>query len=412
MDSITLTKKEFKYLFLIIVVFIAACIETDIYLPAFPDMMLYFGISETQIQHLLTYNFVGICLAGPLYGPISDALGRKKPILTALGLFLIGSIMTLYAQNFETMLWGRILQGIGSGGCFTLGTAIIFDAFSEKKAVAALNQINAIVPFIMAAAPMLGGYLNHTYGFRSNFLAIAVCVFISFIISLGVLEETLPKNKRTYFQIKKIGGEFKLVLTSFPFWVVTIVVSLIFASYLAFLSNTALLFVLEFGIDKHWLPFFQAALLGSWLMANLIFSFLIKYCEVKKIKQMGLVLMIASCFILLCATWLTPHNPYSFTSGMMLYAFGANWINGFYFPEGMELFPDSKGVTASILTSIRLLVTAAIVALTAKLYNGTIYPIAGVVLGTMFIAIPLIMLYERKYAKQPLIVESKRYLEI
>src|SRR5260221_11231309 len=107
-----MTKKELKYLFLIFVVFIAACIETDIYLPAFPDMMNYFSVSEEAIQSLLTWNFVGICVSGPLYGPISDAFGRKKPLIVALGLFLAGSLITLFAHTFDHMLWGRLLQGL------------------------------------------------------------------------------------------------------------------------------------------------------------------------------------------------------------------------------------------------------------------------------------------------------------
>ena len=79
--------KERYYLFLITIIFIAACIETDIYLPAFPDMMKFFAVSEGAIQGLLTWNFLGICLSGPFYGPISDAFGRKKPLLFALLLF-------------------------------------------------------------------------------------------------------------------------------------------------------------------------------------------------------------------------------------------------------------------------------------------------------------------------------------
>src|SRR5579872_6483105 len=100
-----------KYLFLIIVIFIAACIETDIYLPAFPDMMRFFQASEEQIQSLLTWNFIGICLSGPFYGPFSDSYGRKKPLLLALGLFLAGSLLTIFGQTFDQMLMGRLLQG-------------------------------------------------------------------------------------------------------------------------------------------------------------------------------------------------------------------------------------------------------------------------------------------------------------
>lgn len=103
--------KENKTLFLMIVIFIAACIETDIFLPAMVDMMNYFHVSEEEIQMLLTLNFAGICLSCPLYGPISDAFGRKKPLLVALGLFLMGCILTLFSNDFTVMLAGRVLQG-------------------------------------------------------------------------------------------------------------------------------------------------------------------------------------------------------------------------------------------------------------------------------------------------------------
>ncbi len=208
---------EWKILCLIIVIFIAACIETDIYLPAFIDMMHFFSVSEGEIQSLLTWNFAAICLSGPLYGPLSDVFGRKKPLMVALGLFLIGSIATLFATNFDWMLLGRVLQGLGSGGCFTLGTAIIFDSFQKEKAIQALNKINSVVPFIMAGAPMLGGYLNQMYGFRFNFSAIALCVLISFIICLLFFDEPISQEKRIPLNLKQIGRDFKKVTCSLPF---------------------------------------------------------------------------------------------------------------------------------------------------------------------------------------------------
>ena len=119
--------------------------------------------------------------------------------MAALGMFLLGSIVALFSQNLDQMLLGRILQGLGSGGCFTLGTAIIFDSFQKEQAIAATNSLNTIVPLIMAAAPMLGGYLNNAYGFGSNFLAIVLFVLLSFVVCLFFFKETLPvENRGTY----------------------------------------------------------------------------------------------------------------------------------------------------------------------------------------------------------------------
>lgn len=353
--------KEWKYIFLIISIFIAACVETDIYLPAFTDMMEYFAISEDAIQSLLTWNFIGICLVGPIYGPLSDSLGRKKPLLFALGIFLLGSLLTLFAESFTLMLIGRVLQGLGSGGCFTLGTAVIFDLFNAEQAIQALNKINSIVPFIMAAAPMAGGYLNYLFGFRSNFMAIAILVLISLLITLFWFQEPLSKDKRVPLDLKKIGADFRLVLSSLPFWQTTLIVCLLFSGYITFLSGISVLYVMELGVDKYFLPFYQAALLGAWLAANLCFKRAIKRWGTGRVKKIGTVLFTMGGLSVALVALIAPSNTYLPVGMIMINAFGANWAQGIYFPEGMDLFPEIRGTTASILTSARLLISAFVV---------------------------------------------------
>lgn len=387
--------KELRYLILIIAIFISACIETDIYLPAFTDMMQFFAISEEQIQGILTWNFIAICLAGPFYGPLSDAIGRKKPLLFALGIFFLGSLLTVYSNTFTLMLLGRILQGVGSGGCFVLGTAIIFDTFQGEKALLAINRINSIVPFLMAGAPLLGGYLNMAYGFRSNFIAIAFFVLISLLLTLFFLEEPLPVSKRSVFNVKEVAKQFKTVASSFPFWQTVFIVCLIFAGYLTFLSNISLFFVLELGVDKAALPYFQAALLGAWLIASLTFKKVIDCTCVQTTKKIGTTIFAAGGIIAFGSALIAPDNPYWITSGMVLYSIGANWVQGIYFPEGMELFPDMKGITASFLTSARLLITAGVVGFTSHFYDASIYPIAYTILGIVVVILANIWLYER-----------------
>ncbi len=393
---------QLKYLFLIVVIFISACIETDIYLPAFPDMMKAFSVSEGAIQGLLTWNFVGICVSGPLYGPISDSFGRKKPLMVALGIFLAGSALALFARNLDEMLWGRILQGLGSGGCFTLGTAILFDAFQKEKAIDALNKLNTIIPVIMAGAPVVGGYLNYTFGFRSNFLAIAAFVLVSFIVCLFLFDETHPKEKRASFQAKAVWRDFKEAFSNLAFWQVTWVGSLLFAGYIAFLSGTAVLFMVDFGMSKATFPFIQAAILAAWVAGSLVINRAIAKWGAQQVKKAGIILTVIGSVGLAVAAWATPQNPYFLTSGILFYAFGANWIIGLYVPEGMEILPHIKGITASLMTSARLLIAALVVGLSSALYNGTIYPLVAVILGGTAVILPTLVVYEKRRALKPL----------
>lgn len=389
-------KEEWQYLILIFVIFVAACIETDIFLPALPDMMKNFFVSEGAIQGLLTWNFVGICLAGPFYGPLSDAFGRSKPLFIALAIFFLGGLVTLFSKSFDQMLIGRILQGIGSGGCFTLGTAIIFDVFTKEKAINAMNKLNLLIPIIMAGAPMLGGYLNCTFGFRSNFVAIGGCALLSLIIALLFFKEPLKKEKRVPFQIKSILKDFVFALKNTAFWQLTIITSVTFAGYIAFVSGTSVLFVVEFGVSRSIFPLFQAAILGAWMVGSLSLKRAMAQWGNQKIKKTGASLCALGGIWLAITGIVAAENPLLLTFGMMLYAFGANWIFALYFPEAMELLPHIKGVIASLLTSLRLLIAALAIGFASAIYNATSYPLIAIVIGSLILILPSLIFYEKR----------------
>lgn len=398
-DGKRMFSRDIKYLILIVVIFLAACIETDIYLPAFPDMMIFFKTSEKTIQSLLTWNFFGICISGPFYGPIADSFGRRKPLLIALGLFFIGSIITIFAVDFDWMLVGRLFQGLGSGGCFTLGTAILFDAFPEKKAVAVIAQLNVVIPVTMAFAPMVGGYLNLVYGFRANFVAIAAFVLVSLIMCLTMLDETHPVESRHPFKAKSIARDFGRAFSSLAFWQVIGIISLLFAGYLAFVSSTAVLYVQEFGISKLWIPAFQGAVLGAYVLASLLCSRSVSRWGAQKVKRIGVWFVTGGGILFAVAAFIFPTNPYAQTFGMLFYAYGVSWVMTPYFSESMEILPDIKGVASSLLTSFRLLITAVIVGAVAIFYDATVFPLCYMVLGILFVTIPMILSYEKSKLK-------------
>ncbi|MCA9508291.1 MAG: MFS transporter [Myxococcales bacterium] len=394
-----MSRKDFSNLALIIIIFIAACIETDSYLPAFPDMMIFFNTSEEAIQGLLTWNFFGICISCPFYGPLSDAYGRRLPLLVALSLFFLGSLITLFVTDLNLMLMGRVLQGIGSGGCFTLGTAILFDAFPKEKAMLAINQLNTIIPIIMATAPMLGAHLNNQYGFKSNFLAITMFVGFSLFICLVFYRETLKSDQRKDFSFLSLIKDFKRAFTCVPFWQTSIYISLFFALYIGFLSLISVFFVLELKVDKLFFPWFQTAILGSFVLASLSYKRVFKRLG-KDFKKTGLGFSFLGAILFCLSALLFPKNPYAMTACMMIVAVGLNFTMTLYFDECIHWLEDIKGIAASLLTSARLLLTAIFVGISGKIYDKTVIPFALLTTVVVLICGICIISYEKNYAKK------------
>ena len=102
----------------------------DSVLPAFPMMIDSLKVSaDNQIQFVISILFLGLILGQLLFGPISDSFGRKTGILIGLLIFIFGSILSLVAPNFEVMLLGRFLQGVGAAASRVICVAIARDLY-------------------------------------------------------------------------------------------------------------------------------------------------------------------------------------------------------------------------------------------------------------------------------------------
>ncbi len=384
------TATELYQLFLIIVIFAAACLETDIYLPAFPDIMAYFGVSETKIQWILSWNFIALCISGPIYGPLSDSFGRKGPLTVGLTLFLIGSIITAFANSFEWLLLGRVLQGLGAGGCFAIGGAIIFDAFQKDKAVLALNRINVIIPCLLGAAPMLGGFLNIHFGFRSNFIFVCLLVFISWLLFVATFKETLSSTQRKTMSLKLHSQDFMRICRNKSFWQLNLIISLLFTVYISFLSISPVLFMIGFGIAKDVYPLFQGTIIAAWLVASLGAEAMLERLGEHGMKKLGSTCLVASLILFILCLAFAARNPLLLTASLSIFALGFNWVQTPCFIEIMNIMPDLKGSVSALITSIRLLLSALAVALVGALYNGSIASFAYIFFAAMAVILPIL----------------------
>ncbi len=132
---------EVAYFVLVVLMFIAMCAEADMYIPAFPQMINYFGVQENAIQLILSLNFAGLCIAGLICGPLSDSFGRKKVLSVGL-LFVISSAGCVFATEFRMMLMWRLIQGIAASVPMVVAAAQIFDRYTEEKASQYIGILN------------------------------------------------------------------------------------------------------------------------------------------------------------------------------------------------------------------------------------------------------------------------------
>src|ERR1700716_3469151 len=165
-------------------------LATNILLPSLPQMAASLNVTSAAVTSAITIFLAVFAIGQLVVGPISDRYGRRWPVLAGFAVFLAGSIWCGLATDLPGLLAGRVVQAAGACATSVLSRAIARDLFSG----AALARAMALIMIAMAAAPgfspLLGGALDHTFGWRSEFVFVGAFAAIGAIAYGAVLGET------------------------------------------------------------------------------------------------------------------------------------------------------------------------------------------------------------------------------
>ncbi|MEH3077353.1 MAG: multidrug effflux MFS transporter [Quadrisphaera sp.] len=173
----------------------------DLYLPAFPALESELGASASQVQLTLTGTMVGVALGMLLVGPLSDAVGRRRPLLVGLGVHVVASLLCALAPSIEVLSVLRVLQGLGTSAASVIALAVVRDKFEGRGAARLQARLMVIVGVSPLFAPSIGGVLLELFHWRGLFVALAV-LSASLAVAVGVLlPETVPARQRRRFRL-------------------------------------------------------------------------------------------------------------------------------------------------------------------------------------------------------------------
>jgi DHA1 family bicyclomycin/chloramphenicol resistance-like MFS transporter len=358
--------------FLIGLSLLAACVETDISVPGFPEMVTYFGTTEVLVQLTMSLNFFGFCLSGLFYGPLSDTYGRRPVMLFGNTIFLIGAIGTATATSIGALIAWRLFQGLGASAAFTVAFAIIADAYQGERASQLTNRMNAAVTAVMAGAPLAGGFLVEAFGWRSTYSSVAILCMISTTLLMLALPET--NLKRRPLHTRQIVKDFWEMLTDFDFLNLTLGLTLQCAGYMAFVAGAVFVYLDKFKLTLIEFTFQQACVIGAFSIVSFFGGHINKYIGVKSALLTGLFLNVVGGLSIWTLALSDVNLAYAYTLAMCLYSVGVALCYGVSFTASMELFPNLKGIAASLNTSLRLLIISLAIWLVGLFANGTFIP--------------------------------------
>ena len=331
-----------------------------------------------DVQFVITSLFLGLGLGQMLFGPLSDRIGRRPAIHAGLVLFMIGCLVSIFAPTFETMIVGRVLQGIGVAGPRIVTVALVRDQYEGRQMARLMSFAMAVFILVPTIAPALGQailWLGSWRAIFTTFFAIAAIAFAWFALRQP---ETLPAERRRPFSVRAIGqavGETLRIRAALGY---TLATGFVFAPFVAYLSSaqqifqeayrTGALFPVYFGVLA--LAIGGASLLNGRLVVKHGMRRLSKAATVSIVLVSLVAWAGAFAFGGLPPLWL-----------FMAYLLAVFLCIGLLFGNlnalAMEPLGHIAGVGAAVVASLATFISVPLGALVGQSFDGTIYAQVG-----------------------------------
>jgi MFS transporter, DHA1 family, multidrug resistance protein len=246
----------------------------DTYLPSFHDIGNTLHATPIQVQQTLS-AYLGAFAAMTLWhGALSDRFGRRRITLIALALFALASAGCAFATRIEQLWFWRAMQGVTAGAGIVISRAIVRDLFDGAQAQRLMSRIVMTFAIAPAIAPVIGGWLQTAFGWRSVFAFLVLSTATLWLACWKLLPETLPPEKRQSLQPAYLGRAYWKVMTSPAFLLACAALSLNFSGFFIYVLSAPTFLMTHLGLPETaflWLfgPAMGGLMSGSWLSGRL-----------------------------------------------------------------------------------------------------------------------------------------------
>lgn len=359
---------------LLLFIFPIGQISTDIYSPSLPAITHYFSSNSASAKLTISIYIFSLALGQLLFGPISDQMGRKKPLIAATLLYVIGSLAALCAPNLAILYLARGLQGLGAAGCVVIDKAILSESFSGN----ALKKISSWYGLLFSSsailAPLLGGVLQHLFDWQANF--IFLLIYSSLILFFVVIFYTeTNRHKERFIPTQFLHNTIQIIRNP-AFLCFLIWQAFVAGFFIVFaLQGT---FIIQKGLGMSALAFGNLALIIgiAVFIGSLINRKLTVTSHLKKHVLISAILFSAISLSFTTLAFYFPTNLYLLMTACFLWASICGFAGPSVFAHFISHFRKNGGLANALSGTASFTLIAIITSFMSLFHQTTLMPIA------------------------------------
>jgi DHA1 family bicyclomycin/chloramphenicol resistance-like MFS transporter len=365
-------------------------LATSILLPSLPSMAKSLGVSTASAASAISIFLAAFATGQLLVGPLSDRYGRRWLVLAGLVLFMIGSAICGLAQDLPTLLAGRVVQGLGACAASVLARAIARDLLSGEELARALAFIMIATAAAPGFSPLLGGLLEHAFGWRSAFVVVAIAAAVVAIMYNTALGET-HKSTRVPLDPAHIVLSYVTLARDSRFIVPAAMVGLIMGGLFAMFSASPAILIEGLGYSPLALGFFFAGTVFMVFGAGLLAPRLSAKWGLRGAILFGLTFA-AMGGVALFAVQFFDRSLGAYVIPILVFLFGMGVVNPLGTALALSPFGDRAGLASALVGFLQMAGAALGVSAVASIATPAIYALGIVLTIASLLAIAIFYL--------------------
>ena len=222
----------------------------DMYLPALPKIAEELSVTSSVAQLTLTGTLAGLALGQLIIGPLSDSLGRRKPLFGGIVLHMIASLVCMFAPNIAVLGVARGLQGMGAAAGMVVAIAVVGDLYKDNVAATVMSRLMLVLGVAPVLAPSLGAAVLLHGSWHWVFAALVVIAAALLVMAVLALPETLPVGHRRPLKVRSIGATYLELLRDARFVILVLVAALGMSGLFAYIAGAPFVLQDRFGVGQ------------------------------------------------------------------------------------------------------------------------------------------------------------------
>jgi DHA1 family bicyclomycin/chloramphenicol resistance-like MFS transporter len=384
--------------FIILMALLMSCIaiSIDAMLPALGVIgQDLHAVSVNETQFIISSIFLGMTVGQLFWGPLSDAIGRRKVLFAGMGIYMIGSVICYLSNDLTTMLIGRTVQGLGVSGPYVSVVAIVRDRFAGRDMARVMSLVMMIFILVPAIAPSLGQFIMHIASWREIYLMYIVLAAVMSVWVYIRLPETIHAEDKIKFDIKNIMRGFKIVLANRVTCCYMLCMGICFGGLIGYLNSSRQIFQDMFQVGDAFALYFGGLALVIGVASLLNARIVHKYGMRLICHRATLTIIIASAiFMAVNLTMDVQIWMFVAYAAVLFFSFGVMFGN--LNAIAMEPMGHIAGIASAVTGSTASLISMLVGSFIGQQFNGTLMPVVTGFLVLNVLSLGIMMLAERK----------------